>query len=116
MKLLLTSLVQCLLLAGGQVLLKIALNAMGSFSWSWRFFLSQLTNWWWLACGLCFVGATVLWMYIIKNFPLSQAYPMISMSYVFGMLAAMLFFHEQIPLSHWLGVGLIMGGCVLIAQ
>ncbi len=116
MKLLLTSIVQCLCLAAGQVLLKCALNAMGPMSWSWRFFHSQLTNWWWLGCGMCFMAATVLWMYIIKHFPLSQAYPLISLSYVFGMLAAMIFFHEHIQLSHWIGVGLIMGGCLLIAQ
>ena len=69
-----------------------------------------------LGCGVCFTTATVLWMYIIKHFPLSQAYPLISLSYVFGMLAAMVFFHEHIAVSHWIGVGLIMGGCLLIVQ
>ena len=33
-----------------------------------------------------------------------------------GMLAAMLFFHEQIPLTRWIGIALIMAGCVLIAR
>jgi undecaprenyl phosphate-alpha-L-ara4N flippase subunit ArnE len=55
-------------------------------------------------------------MYIIKNFPLSMAYPMVSLSYVMGMLAAILFFHEQIPLVRWIGVFLILSGCVLIAK
>jgi undecaprenyl phosphate-alpha-L-ara4N flippase subunit ArnE len=55
-------------------------------------------------------------MYIVKHFPFSMAYPMISMSYVFGMFAAMLFFHEQIPPTRWIGVMLIMAGCVLIAK
>jgi len=116
MRLIVISLVQCLLLAGGQVLLKFALNAMGTFSWTVAFFVRQLTNWWFLGCGLCYVAATVLWMYIIKNFPFSMAYPMISLSYVFGMVAAILVFHEQVPLTRWLGVALIMGGCLLIAK
>lgn len=116
MKLIAISLVQCLLLAGGQVLLKFALSAMGTFSWTCAFFGRQLVNWWWLGCGLCYLAATVLWMYILKNFPFSMAYPMISLSYVFGMLAAGLIFHEQIPLTRWLGVALIMGGCVLVAR
>ena len=50
------------------------------------------------------------------NFSFSMAYPMISLSYVFGMLAAIYVFHEQVPLVRWAGVLLIMTGCVLIAK
>ena len=96
MRLIILSIIQSILLCGGQVLLKFALNKMGTFSWTSDFF--------------------VLWMYIIKNFPFSMAYPMISLSYVFGMFAAIVFFHEQIPLVRWVGVFLIMSGCVLIAK
>ena len=116
MRLLLISIVQSILLCGGQVLLKFALQRMGSFSWSVDFVVRNLNNWWLLACGICYGCATMLWMYIIKHFPFSMAYPMISLSYVFGMLAAIVFFHEQVPLVRWLGVLLIMAGCVLIAR
>ena len=115
-RLLLISVIQCLFLCGGQVLLKFALKVMGNFSWSMSFFVSQLTNWWWLGCGLCYGAATVLWMYIIKNFPFSMAYPMVSLSYVMGMFAAIIFFHEHVPFERWLGVFFILSGCVLIAK
>lgn len=87
-RLLTLSVIQSLLLSGGQVLLKFALEKMGSFEWTWAFFGRLLVNWWFLGCGLCYAGGTVLWMYILKRFPFSMAYPMISLSYVFGMLAA----------------------------
>ncbi len=116
MRLLLISIVQCLLLAGGQVLLKFAMTQMGVFSWSLNFFTRQLTNWWFLGCGICYALATMLWMYIIKNFPFSMAYPMISLSYILGMFAAVIFFHESIPFTRWAGVLLIMAGCVLVAK
>ena len=116
MRLFLIAIVQSMLLCGGQVLLKFALQKMGVFSWTVHFFASQLTNWWFLGCGICYAAATVLWMYIIKNFPFSMAYPLISLSYVFGMLAAMLIFHESIPATRWIGVALIMGGCILVAR
>jgi undecaprenyl phosphate-alpha-L-ara4N flippase subunit ArnE len=116
MRIIVLSIIQSLLLCVGQVFLKFALSAMGTFSWSVRFFVRQLTNWWWLGCGICYAAATVLWMYILKHFPFSMAYPMISLSYVFGMLAAMLVFHESIPLTRWLGVLCIMVGCVLVAR
>ena len=45
-----------------------------------------------------------------------MAYPLASMSYVFGMLAAIFIFHEEVPLTRWLGVVLIMGGCYFIAK
>jgi len=45
-----------------------------------------------------------------------MAYPMISLSYIFGMFAAIFIFHEQVPLIRWLGVLLIIAGCVLIAK
>lgn len=110
------SIIQCILLSGGQVLLKFALNKMGDFGWNRIFWGNLLTNWWFLACGVCYGLATLLWMYILKNFPFSMAYPMISLSYVFGMFAAILFFHEQVSLLRWMGVLLIMGGCCLIIK
>ena len=57
----------------------------------------------------------MLWLYILKHYPLSQAYPLISLSYVMGMLAAVFVFHEAVPLVRWLGVGLIMAGVVMVS-
>ena len=60
-RLLTLSVAQSLLLSGGQVLLKFALEKMGSFEWTWAFFGRLLVNWWFLGCGLCYAGGTVLW-------------------------------------------------------
>ena len=85
MRILLLGVVQSLLLCGGQVLLKFALLRMGNFTWTLDCFVRNLTNWWLLGCGLCYACATALWLYIVRTFPFSMAYPMISLSYVFGM-------------------------------
>ena len=89
MRLLLISVIQSVLLCGGQVLLKLAMQRAGAFSWSLDFLTRNLTNWWLLACGICYGAATLLWLYII---------------------------HEEVPLVRWIGVLLIMSGCVLIAK
>ena len=94
-KILPLALVQSALLAGGQVFLKFAMQRMRPFSWTWSFFGSMLTNWPFAACGLCFLAASLLWMYLVRVFPLSVAYPLVSLSYVFGMVAAIVFFHED---------------------
>jgi len=116
LKLLPISLLQCMLLSGGQVLMKYGLTKAGDFSLSWQYFQRLLINWQFICCGICYGIGSVLWMYIIKHFPFSMAYPMVSLSYVMGMFAAIIFFHEQIPVERWIGVLLIMAGCVLIAK
>ena len=110
------SIIQCLLLSGGQVLLKFAIEKMGKFEMTKIFWSNLLVNWWFLGCGICYALGTFLWIYILKHFPFSMAYPMISLSYVFGMFAAIIFFHEQVSVTRWLGVAMIMGGCCLIVK
>ena len=101
------TILQCILLTGGQVFLKFALMRMAPFGWNRAFFTSVLVNWQFAVCGLCFLMASLLWMYIVKVFPFSVAYPMVSMSFVIGMIAAVVFFHEQVSWSKWVGVLLI---------
>ncbi|MBQ7269067.1 MAG: EamA family transporter [Bacteroidales bacterium] len=115
-KLISLSLLQSLLLSGGQVLLKLGLIKSGPFRWTAEFFRSQLTNWWFPACGLSFTLAGILWFYLLKHYPFSLAYTLSCISYVFGMVAATLVFHEQVYWTQWLGVLLIMAGCALIVK
>lgn len=110
------ALTQSALLACGQVFLKFGLSRMLPFSWSSAFWSSALLNWQFAISGILFGASSVLWMYIVKHYPLSVAYPMISLSYVFGLLAAIVFFHETVEAHKWLGVALIIGGCCLIAE
>ena len=105
--------VQSILLVGGQVFLKLALTRMPAFAWTRAYWWSLVTNWHFAACGVLFSLASLLWMYITKQFPFSTAYPMVSLSYVFGMLAAIAVFHEEVPVVKWIGVLLIVTGCML---
>ncbi|MBO6026689.1 MAG: EamA family transporter [Bacteroidales bacterium] len=107
---------QTLFLSGGQVLLKLAMQHMGKFEWTWAYFKTVVNNLWFLACGISFGVATVLWLYISKKFPFSQAYPLTSLSFVFGMIAAWLVFGESIPVSRWIGLILVVLGCFLIMK
>lgn len=110
------SLLQSLLLSAAQVFLKVALTRMPTFSCSRHYLLSLLSNWPLAMSGALFALASLLWMYIVKTYPLSTAYPLVSLSFVFGMLVAMLLFHEQVSVQQWVGVMLIVVGCILIAK
>jgi undecaprenyl phosphate-alpha-L-ara4N flippase subunit ArnE len=115
-RIILLSTLQSLLLAGGQVFLKFAMMRMGAFSLSWGFVGEFLRNWYMLATGVCMGLASILWLYMIKHFAFSVVYPMISISYIFGMLAAIYVFQESVSVVRWIGVLLIMAGVVLIAK
>lgn len=57
------ALLQSALLAGGQVFLKFAMMKMQPFSWTWSFFGRLLVNWQFAVCGLCFLVASLLWIF-----------------------------------------------------
>jgi len=115
-RLLLLSVIQAVCFCAGQVLLKVATVRITRPQWSWKWWGELLTNWPLLGSGLCMAAGTVLWMYILKKWPFSQAYPMLSLSYVFSMVAALVIFHEQISAVRWVGVLLILTGCFLVAR
>lgn len=84
--------------------------------WTWAFFKDLLLNWPLAACGLSFGGATVLWLYMLRHFDFSLAYPISSLSYVFGMMAAAWIFHESIPFSRWIGVCFMVAGVFFLVK
>ena len=77
------------------MLLKFALERMLPFSMTFEFWKSVFVNWQFAACGLCYGAGSILWFYIVKHFPFSMAYPLVSLSYVFGMIAAIVFFIKR---------------------
>jgi drug/metabolite transporter (DMT)-like permease len=59
-------------------------------------------------------SATVLWVYVLRHMPLSQAYPFMALSFVLVPLASLLFFGETLGLRYWIGAALIVAGMVVI--
>ena len=62
------------------------------------------------------VAATILWFYILKHNDLSLVYPLISISYIFGTIAAVFIFHETVSPMRWFGVLFIMIGVAFLAK
>lgn len=116
LRLLLLSTIQCFFLVITQIFLKLAVVQMGAFHLSVDFFKRLLVNWQLACSGVSVIIATILWMYILKHFDFSMAYPMISISYIFGMVASIVVFNESIPSTRWIGVVLIMIGVIFVAK
>ena len=60
--------------------------------------------------------ANLFWLWMLHKYPLSQVYPLTSLGFIFGMLSGWLIFHEQVGLMQWLGVMLVIIGCICIAK
>lgn len=109
-------LIQVLLLVSGQTLWKIGLDSIGGLN------LSNIPKvitsvHIWLGLGIYGV-ATVLWFYILSKAAdkFSVVYPLGSLAYALGVVVALVIFKENIPVTRWIGVFLILLGCVLIAR
>lgn len=115
-KLIILSTIQSLFLVTAQIFLKFAMARMDAFKFAWSWFKAILVNWQLACSGIAIATASILWFYILKHFDFSVAYPMISISYIFGQLAAIFIFHETVPLTRWIGVGLIVLGVMLVVK
>jgi drug/metabolite transporter (DMT)-like permease len=65
--------------------------------------------------GLCFVGATALWLLGLQKLDLSYAYPLVAAGYVLVSILSALFFHERVDRNRWAAVAVISLGVTLIA-
>lgn len=63
-----------------------------------------------------YILATVIWMYLLSKLPLSFLYPLQSIAYVFALFVAFYLFKEQIPLTRWIGTGVILIGVYLVVK
>lgn len=115
-KLIVLSLIQSLFTAMAQVTLKVATGKLAKFSFSWDFFKTVVNNIPLLISGVCALTSVAMWMYILKHWPFSIAYPLSTFAYVWGMIAAALILHEPIAASRWIGVALIVIGMIFIAK
>lgn len=109
-------LLQAILLTATQAFLKLGTHRMGNFEWSRKFFKELLVNWPLAASGLCGIAAFVLWVLILKKNDFSQVYPLTAVSYLIALPVGLLFFHETVSASRWIGVIIIMIGIYFVAK
>ena len=115
-KLIILATIQSSLLVTSHIFMKFAMLRMEKFSFTWAYFKDVLMNWQLALSGISIAVASIIWLYMLKHYELSLVYPLISISYVFGMLASVFIFHEIVPITRWIGVGLIMVGVVFLSR
>jgi len=67
--------------------------------------------------GFVFVfSGALFWLAVLSRWPLSLAYPLLSISYIIGTASAVIFLKEKISWVHALGVLVIILGVFLISR
>ena len=108
------------LLALSQVLVKLGLNNIGGLKINFKTFFSDIipiiSSHYILLGFLTIIVSSLLWMKVLSKVNLSIAYPMISLSYIFGFLGAVFILDETMPFVRWIGLIVIIVGIFLITR
>ena len=65
--------------------------------------------------GLALFGISALfWLVVLSHVPLSLAYPVVGISYIFVVIFSRLVLHEHIPTLRWIGALVVAMGIALI--
>jgi undecaprenyl phosphate-alpha-L-ara4N flippase subunit ArnE len=71
----------------------------------------------WLGLALLSLGGgMLLWLGVLQAIPVSIAYPMLSLNFVWVTLAAWGIWREPVARRHWVGVGLIVVGIAVLGS
>jgi drug/metabolite transporter (DMT)-like permease len=69
-----------------------------------------------LIAGLaCYAFGAIAYILLLTRVKLSIAAPSVALSYVFAVILGYFLFHETIPASRVVGLGLIVSGVILVA-
>ncbi|MDF2960545.1 MAG: arnF [Paenibacillus sp.] len=105
-----------LLGALGQVLMKWGIESLKASGASAAAGMKLLTAWP-VAAGLASYGlSSIFWLLALRKFPLSTAYPMVSLGYILVMVLGWYLFQESLSMQKWFGAAFISMGVVLIAR
>ena len=112
-------LVSVLFAIGGQLTLKSAMDSIGRIGTAevsrpaetLKKAISEPKLW----AGLALFGiSSVFWLVVLSRGPLSLAYPVVGLSYIFVVAIARIMFNEHVPTLRWVGAVVVAIGIALI--
>lgn len=99
-----------------QVLIKIGLTKLASFSFGFHFFLRALSSFY-VLLGLFFSGiGALLWLMILSRYDLGFSNLLVSLTYILIMIVSALFFHEPFSFFKIFGAALIIAGVFFVLK
>lgn len=65
---------------------------------------------------ICYTFMTLLWLYVLRTIPLSQAFPVLGLMYALIPIASHYLLKEKVIFSQWVGISIIITGVVLVVN
>ncbi len=95
----------------GQILMKKGVLQNGTINLK-----STLSNHFLIIGGACYIAGFVFWLSVLKNLPLSIAYPSSSIAYIGVIFASAIFLSEPITFFKIIGMSFICLGVFFISR
>ncbi len=109
-----------ILIAIAQVLWKIGLEKIGGFYLTEQTIFQNIIRVGfsiYILSGLVLYAlATVIFLYLLNQYPISLIVPLSSISFIFTMIAGIVIFKEQVNYINWIGAIVILIGVFLITK
>jgi drug/metabolite transporter (DMT)-like permease len=102
--------------SGAQVSLKLGGDGLSAIPFGVDWLLAALSSIAVMVAVGCYIGSFLTWMLILRSSKLSLAFPLSSLVFVVVLMVSWLGLGESISPLHWLGVVVIIGGIVLLAD
>jgi len=109
-----------LLNSAAQLMLKAGVRHMGVISLQFPALVkagfSLAVNPYIIAGLSCYVVSVVVWLLALSRVAVSIAYPMVSIGYIVTAVVAWLYLGEQMNMTRWAGIVVIIIGVFLVAR
>ena len=110
--------IQSFFLVVSQILLKYGLKSLSlrpELSIAYKILYAAICPWIIISILSLFISG-VIWLYVLKKYEFSVAYPLVSISYVFALIAGRMLFSEPIGVYKILGIIFIIIGVSFITK
>lgn len=98
-----------------QLLLKKAMNILGSLSLKLSFFMNLGLNPYFIGGMICYAISILLWLQVLSKISVSIAQPFLSIGFIFTMVFAYFLFDEPITLYKLIGLAFIIAGIIFLS-
>ncbi|MEH2358967.1 EamA family transporter [Nostoc sp.] len=65
---------------------------------------------------ICYTFMTILWLYVLRTIPLSQAFPVLGLMYALIPIASHYLLKEEVIFSQWVGISVIITGVIMVVH
>ncbi|MEH2411169.1 EamA family transporter [Nostoc sp.] len=65
---------------------------------------------------ICYTFMTILWLYVLRTIPLSQAFPVLGLMYALIPITSHYLLKEEVMFRQWLGISIIITGVILVVH